>query len=616
MDEEKQDEKHNKDIGVSKDWLLSVLEEGVEKPKSWTPKQVEELSATRPKSRIQGLLQEFYFELADIMKGVKMTVDGDIIQAPDEDYFSEWYPEHELEEYSQVYKLMQFFNRILQALHMKTVTGYDQEAFSKVLAKIAVRCLDENEYIEIVAKVINEQYPGLAMPYRSIPSAVEMNDYEKMEYEKTVSKLRESVESNIDQYADIVEQLEEAAQTDFEKLASVLNTIVIFGQANWELVLYSMMSPRSPRLIINSLDYRANLHTLLAGDISTAKSKILEIIKLISPKMLVVDETTKASLEGVAPLRRGDDIEEGILEVAARGNIIIEELTNQFAKMALWRRAMDCKYIQIFKQGTPKGINVNTTVLAACNPQADFFQEETYFRTQLGFKEGILSRFDVLIPLTATTTTNKMLVDKLNLFGEATQFIDLEGYRKQLQLIASGMDNLIRVVVSPEQLQTIRQVFKDKNEYDHRRRILKNRPLVLMRDLETLARLVNTIAAVNFSNRKVEEGTLFVTDEDVAKAIRLWENLLQLRIQLYGGQSRILKSVSDEIVIYIINAMKDRKNRGMDEEVPLLEVYQYIVEERRIVSRATFYREVEKARGSGRIVQMGKRNATVKVLVG
>lgn len=611
MDEEKQDE-NNKDIGVSKDWLLAVLEEGIDKPRSWTPKQVEELSATRPKSRIQALLQEFYFELADIMKGVKMTVDGDIIQAPDEDYFSEWYDEHELDEYSQTYKLMTFFNRILQAFHMKTVTGYDKEAFSKVLAKIAQRCLDENEYIEIVAKVINEQYPELAMPYRSIPSAVEMNDYERMEYEKVVGKLRQSVESNIDQYADIVELLEKAAQTDFEKMAAVLNRIVIFGQANWELVLYSMMSPRSPRLIINSLDYRANMHTLLAGDISTAKSKILEIIKMISPKMLVVDETTKASLEGVAPLRRGDDIEEGILEVAARGNIIIEELTNQFAKMALWRRAMDCKYIQIFKQGTPKGINVNTTVLAACNPQADFFQEETYFRTQLGFKEGILSRFDILIPLTATTTTNKLLVDKLNLFGEATENIDLEGYRNQLQLIAAGMDNIIRSEVSPEQLHAIRQVFKDKNEYDHRRRILKNRPFVLMRDLETLARLVNTIAAVNFSNRRVEDGVLYVEDEDVAKAIRLWENLLLFRVQLYGGMSRILKSVSDEIVVYIINAQKD----GGMEGVPLLQVYRYIVEERQIVSRATFYREVEKARNSGRIVQMGKRNATVKVLIG
>lgn len=80
--------------------------------------------------------------------------------------------------------------------------------------------------------------------------------------------------------------------------------------------------------------------------------------------------------------------------------------------------------------------------------------------------------------------------------------------------------------------------------------------------------------------------------------------------------SRILKSVSDEIVVYIINAQKDRKDGGMEEGVPLLQVYRYIVEERQIVSRATFYREVEKARNSGRIVQMGKRNATVKVLIG
>ena len=98
----------------------------------------------------------------------------------------------------------------------------------------------------------------------------------------------------------------------------------------------------------------------------------------------------------------------------------------------------------------------------------------------------------------------------------------------------------------------IRDAFKDRNDYDHKARVLRNRPLVLLRDLETLARRVSVVEAVNFTNRTVEDGSLYVEDTDVEKSIMLWENLIQMRIALYAKQSRQILTVADEIVKVIL----------------------------------------------------------------
>lgn len=608
--------KEKQDIGYPKEWLISVLEQEVEKPITWTEKTTDAIGPTKPKSRIQELLQDIYHGLLEARSAqrVKIHIDPDgaseVINLPEEDFFDKWYENNGLKNYNQKYRLMSILNSIAQEIGKTGEGGYGEQEFQSILSKLTNAVLEEDGGIIAIASAINRRYRGLAELPMRIPDPEEVNEHNQLLYERELGKIRQSVESNIDQYEGLLQDLESAAKTDFEQMASILNHIIIFGEAMWELILYSVMSPRAPRLIINNLDYRANLHVLLPGDISTAKSKILEICKIISPKMLIVDETTKANLEGVFKIGE-DEIAEGVLDMAQRGNIIIEELTKRFTNMPLWRRAMDCKFIQIFKGGKSKGMTVNTTVLAACNPDADFFQEEDYFREQIAFKEGILSRFDIIIPLTATTTANAILIDKMNLFGEAVDNVDFNDFKRKLTLIAVGMDNIKRVKITPVQLEMIRDVVKEHNETDHRRRILRNRPLILLRDLETLARFVNVIAAVNFTKRTVENGILYADDEDIERAIRLWENLLHMRVQLYGGQNRILKSTADEIVLYIINAMKDSDR----EEVSLLKVKEYIVDDRRLISKATFYREVEKLRDSGRIIQSGKRNAKVKVII-
>lgn len=90
--------------------------------------------------------------------------------------------------------------------------------------------------------------------------------------------------------------------------------------------------------------------------------------------------------------------------------------------------------------------------------------------------------------------------------------------------------------------------------------------LVILHDLENLARLVNTVASANFNKREIENGVLHASDEDVDKAIQLWENLLQYRLQLYRLSSRKLTTIGDEICGYLARL------GGATEDVPISEL--------------------------------------------
>lgn len=618
-----QEQTKPQNAGVDSLWIKALLEGQIEKPHGWTEQEVLKLTASKPKSRIQGILQQVYWDMCDLLKNVRYIESEDRIEGPDEDHFDKWYENMELEEYTQTYKLLQFLNTILRAVDKKEVDGYGTATeVEGALWNIADRVLEDSEYLVKVADVINDKYPGLAAPFRSLPSATEMNEQEQNEYTKHITRIEKDIESNVEEFALELAKIERAKKTDFERTAVDLNQIVVFGEANWELTLYSLMSSRAPRMLINNLDYRANLHELLPGDISTAKSKIQKIAKIIAPKMVVVDEVTKATFEGLAPTRSGGEIEEGLIDWARNGSIIVEELRTSFTRMPLFRRVMDGEYIEIHKKGSSKGTYPNTTMFAACNPKEDFFIEETddSFRKQIVFKEGVLSRFDILIPLTATQVKNEILLEKLYLLQLTAQLngVDLEAIKENLATLAEGMSIVKRVIITKEQETQIKDAFRQQNKMDKDRRLLKYRPLVLLRDLETLARLVNTIAAVNFSRRKIKNGILNADDKDITKAIQLWENLIQLRVQLYGKAgpgTRNLRSVADEMILYIHRMQQYRQDQGLEPEVSIADLKQEFVDIRRMIGQTTFYEELKALREDGRIIQQGKRGGAVRLVI-
>jgi len=383
----------------------------------------------------------------------------------------------------------------------------------------------------------------------------------------------------------------ESIQTgDLEEISEGLDKVVVLGSDTWSLMLCSALSPFSPKIKINGVPTRANLHTLLVGDVATAKSRICNIIQMIAPKSDRITKVTEATLEGVAG--KGY-IEKGLIDASNNGVLIISEFTTMFQRFKILREVMDADKITIMKAGETKEIDVNITFFAGCNPVKDFFQEGGRLRSQIPFKEGVLSRFDCLIPLLSTCRKNEILLDHINIFGECEAEVDLLRTRNLLDGISRNMLRVKEVVLEREQRQRIREAFLRHNKD------LGNRPLLLLRDLETISRLVNVIATA----KRYDGGsaTRAASDEDVDRGIELWETLIDLRKSLYTRIDREILSVKEKILQEIIKLGKART----------VELEKVIVNSQSLCSKATFYRKLNELKIEDRIRQDRLRDGFV-----
>jgi hypothetical protein len=559
-------------------WLLSLVKENMLKQnKEIEPNEIPK--SRKPTSRYQGLLVDFYKELKTV-------------ESPDG--FDKWFENNDLRNYNQTPKLIEFFEEITKKLQLTVekvnysdygnYDAYKEAQVQKLLFAIAERYLEEPEpTLNVIKNAINEKYPNLV---EDEPEA-ELERYEseyKQFIEKELEGLKEQLEENKEVLKEEIKKIE-TAKTDIEKIAEDLNEVIYLGNDIWELIIYSALSSYCPKILINSIPTRANLHMMLVGDISTAKSKIMHILKQISPKAEWFTKTTEASFEGIAT--RGS-IEQGIVDFANNGSLLIFDLNEK--QISTLREILDNDKIKIVKAGEEKTVDLNITVQVAENPQTDFFRNEINLREQIVYSDGLLSRFDVLIPLTTSKEKNELLLEKVNIFGSTTKHIDLEKISQILKTKAVGMKEIRGIILTEQQKQKVKEVFL-KHNID-----LKQRPLLVLRDMETIARLINVIVVSNFYERKQEKRVendkeavyLVAEDKDIEKAIELWETLIDLRKTLYTEENRItIITIEDKILMEL--AKLGGKISCPD--------FEKIIDREGICSKATFYRKLERLNG-------------------
>lgn len=221
--------------------------------------------------------------------------------------------------------------------------------------------------------------------------------------------------------------------------------------------------------------------------------------------------------------------------------------------------------------------------------------------------------------LTATQVKNELIIDKMNLMSTRSPLdkIDFAAIKEDLEILADGMmsGSITRVTITSAQEGKLKEAFLNQNTRDKKQRLLRNRPLVILRDLENLARLVNVIATVNFSKRTIKNGLLKAKDDDIDKAIQLWENLISLRVEIYGRSNRNFMTVKDEILVFTMRAQAHYQNEDKEAMVPISEVKAEIVDKRRLIGKTTFYKELQTLRETGEIVQQGKRDGKIAVVI-
>jgi DNA replicative helicase MCM subunit Mcm2 (Cdc46/Mcm family) len=332
-----------------------------------------------------------------------------------------------------------------------------------------------------------------------------------------------------------------------EDIAAELNCMVRLKQEDWELLLYSALSPYAPDIEINGVMQRGVMHTNMVGEISTAKSSIMRIIEKISPKSARVSKTTNASIEGtVTP---GNVIVPGVIERANDGVLLVPEYTKKLSKLDIMRETMDGEKVRISKRAISWDFTPNVAFIAGSNPKLDFFTKGATMRQEIPFAEGILSRFDVLIPMINTPSETEKIVNEMTFFGMEVKKVDLRKIKSKYLTLAESMRALVyHVKVKPSQAQKLRDAYLNHNVE------MGNRPRVILRDMGSLIRLVNVITCAN-AVKRAGKNTYTATAADIDKAIDLWNYLINIRVQMYAMlEEKDIKDTEDLVLDIIKDA--------------------------------------------------------------
>ncbi|WP_287585080.1 hypothetical protein [Candidatus Borrarchaeum sp.] len=564
-----------------KEWLKTLVRADFEKTK-----EDEELKLKPITSGIQSLILEFYQRLSST-------------DTPDE--FDQFYSER-LKQYKAMHLFISFLNEYAVKLGLSprpTAPEFyrNSQEVEKYLFEITEATLGEPQTLKTLQDQISAKYPDLL-------SQIIKNEIDKTngKYEDFVNNEMTEIEEKIDLGVEIELdpviskqlQLIEESKGKIQQISAELNKMIILGETVWEYLIYAMVSPHCPPFYINGLKKRANLHVLLVGDISTAKSEIIDVTDEIAFKSFKIDDSTRAAMEGKYTT---EGIEAGVIDHANNGLLCIHEFDKALKEFKLLRRCLDCRDFTIAKGEHMKITNINMTLFCGANPTDDFFHKECY-RDQIPFSEGLLSRFDITLPLQSTPLRNNLMLDRLDLFSE-DKIVDITKTKEILATLIHGIQKLKGVKIEQEHQKMIKEVFR---LYNIR---LPRRPFVILRDLETIARFVNVIASANFYNRQVKDGYVYAIKEDIEKAISLWEDLMHRRRQLYEetGAKKELTSIDDIIKKEIIMHGKDH--------IKSTDLYEIIVEKLHICHKATFYRALNRMEAQGKIQRKGRKNATI-----
>ena len=203
---------------------------------------------------------------------------------------------------------------------------------------------------------------------------------------------------------DDIKEIESVAKNEniYEKLVKSIAPS-IYGLEDVKEAILLQLFGGVPKLRDDGTRIRGDIHILLAGDPSTAKSQLLRYVVTLSPKGIYTvggGGTYVGLTASVTKSEFGEGkwvLEAGAMVLADGGLIAVDELDKMKPeeRNAL-HSAMEQQIVVIDKAGIHATLKTRCPVLAGCNPKVGRFDKYVNDIEQIKLPPALLSRFDLI----------------------------------------------------------------------------------------------------------------------------------------------------------------------------------------------------------------------------
>ncbi|HHO57080.1 MAG TPA: minichromosome maintenance protein MCM, partial [Thermoplasmatales archaeon] len=275
---------------------------------------------------------------------------------------------------------------------------------------------------------------------------------------------------------------------------------------------------------------RGDIHILLVGDPGTAKSQLLRYISQLAPRSIYTSGKSSSAAGLTASAVKSDEfgeggwtLEAGALVLADLGIACVDEMDKMNPKdRDALHQAMEQQEISIAKAGINATLKSRCALLGAANPKFGRFDEFAPIADQINIPPALLSRFDLIFPLTDKPDRDRddalaSHVLTVHKYGEALQHdseVEMEGMKPAiepefLRKYIAYAKRTVFPVLSEEAMKRIREYYVDMR--------FKSKETIPFtpRQLEAFIRIAEASARMRLSP--------IVTVEDADRAIGIVE---------------------------------------------------------------------------------------------
>eukprot|EP00746_Dinoflagellata_sp_MGD_P159068 gnl/MRDRNA2_/MRDRNA2_86627_c0_seq11.p1 gnl/MRDRNA2_/MRDRNA2_86627_c0~~gnl/MRDRNA2_/MRDRNA2_86627_c0_seq11.p1 ORF type:complete len:797 (+),score=26.48 gnl/MRDRNA2_/MRDRNA2_86627_c0_seq11:2170-4560(+) len=204
--------------------------------------------------------------------------------------------------------------------------------------------------------------------------------------------------------SDPIESFVKEMQNDVDILNKLAVCIAphIFGHVNVKKSIVIMILGGLHKVVEDVHSIRGDIHVLLIGDSSSAKSELLRYVSKFSPRGVYTSGRSSTAAGLTACLAKDPDtfeymLDAGALMLSDEGICCIDDFDkiSEKDKMAI-HEAMEQQSITITKAGIQANLNARSSILAAANPVGESYRKDSSYPMNFNLSPAMISRFDLI----------------------------------------------------------------------------------------------------------------------------------------------------------------------------------------------------------------------------